>query len=168
MDIDFQVDGPPASDELDNHDVCVIPVEDLPAACVGLQKKIQTYNGNDRTVDISLRGYHQVPTTKQARFLEPLRQLRGVTSVIEYGPGWPSLKDVASAMCGQPFKPNETMAMVGKFINEGDEAAGQAKLELAIARYKAALNTISSRTFEGNEKEEVLVGGRFGGLPAGS
>ena len=166
MDIDFHVDGSSTSDELDNHEVCAIPVEDLPTACVELQKKIQTYTRNNRTVEISLRGYHQVPTTKQARFLEPLRLLRGVASVNEYGPSWPSLKDVAFAMCGQPFKPNETMDMVRTFIKEGDEVMGQAKFELAIARYKAALNTISSRTFEGNEKEEVVVGGRFNGFPA--
>ena len=148
--------------------VCVIPVEDLPAACAKLQYKIRSYTRNDRTVDISLRCYDQVPTSKQARFLEPLRQIRGATSVNGFGPGWPSLQDAVFAMCGQGFSANETMDMVDTLINEGDEVASQGKPELAIARYKAALNTIRGNTFDRDEEEELLVGGRFNGFPAGS
>ena len=166
MDIDFKVDSSPASDEPENRVVCVIPIEDLPAACAELQKKIRTYTGDDRIVDISLRGYDQVPPTKQARFLEPLRELRGATSVNEYGPGWPSLKDVAFAMCGQRFSANETMDMACRLIDEGDDATGQGKTEMAIARYKAALNTICGNILDGNE-EELIVGGRFNGFSAG-
>ena len=147
--------------------VCVIPIEDLPAACAELQKKIRTCTRNNRRVIISLRGYDRVPTTKQARFLEPLWQLRGASFGAAEGLGWPSLEDTASAMRYHYFSVNETMGIVGTLINEGDEATVQGKPELAIARYKAALNTIRGSAFDQNEEEELLVGGCFNGSLAG-
>ena len=53
MEIDFEVGNPPASGDPEKRVVSVIMIEDLPAACVDLQKKIQDYTRVHRTVEIS-------------------------------------------------------------------------------------------------------------------
>ena len=84
------------------------------------------------------------------------------------GPGCPTIKDTTiAAVCGRRFSANETMGMVGTYFDQGDEATSEGKFDLAVAKYKAALITISGNPFDAYENDELLIGGRFTGLQAG-
>lgn len=165
MDITFKVGNLPGSGDPKKRATSVITLEDLPSACADLQKMIKEFVRVSRAVDILVTVSNHISGSKASILLDPLRELNGAAFVEIDGPGCPSLKDsTIAAMSLRPFSANEAMVLVGALMDQGDKAKG--KPELAIAKYKAALDTIRGNPFNEHENSELLVGGRFNGLRA--
>lgn len=161
--------------EITQHQVSVIAVEDLSAACVALQWKMIDHEINDQDVEISvtisphlervsIRSKDGSPATgsKLHKCLEPLRQLRWVHHVVINGCGnGPYLADITVAMCGSLLSAAETMNLVADYINRGDKALFEGADCVAIDRYKDAIKLIHSSSFHDLEIDEILTDGMF-------
>lgn len=157
---------------------CMFMIEDLPAACTFLQSKVDDLDGRS-SIGITVNRRVQAdsdspepgwffPKTKVDQYLGPLCRVHGVNRVEIYGPLHPTDKATTIAsMCGRRPKANEFMRIFGAQFDEGDKASNEGRLWAAIAAYKAALLNLRGSSFDGDENDEQLVGGRFHGRPAG-
>ena len=158
----------------------IIAVEDLPAACVALQRKIFEHDAHSRNVEISIRISPQVGKvsirsrdgspatgTKLHRCLKPLRALRWIYQADINGcENEPYLGDITATMCGNPLSAAETMTLVAEHVNRGDKALVEGAAHAAIDVYKDAINILDSSAFHDLESDEVLQDGMFKGVTA--
>lgn len=160
----------------------VFTVDDLPAACVCLQRLISyPDHHSSKTVNIRVTisssidraegaWYDRRPVagSKLFRCLEPLRRIRDATRVEIYSPGCVSyIDDLETTMCDWQLSVKETMELVVAHFDRGDHHYVSGALRPAIAEYKAALRTLPSGTFDEHAEDEAfedMVGGRFDGL----
>ena len=155
--------------------------DDLPAACVYLQRKIQESNNNSRDAYLrvvacpcmieaaSLLEDHASPKvgTKLSKCLEPLRHLRGASQVDIDGPTSHYTAALIAAITDRRRNAKETMDLVVAHMDRGDQHLLRGASRLAITEYKNGCHTIESRVFDEMETNEELLGGRFHGLLAG-
>ena len=171
----------------------VFTVDDLPAACVCLQRLISgpdnilppvisfpdhriskavnirvTVSSGINRADCAWYDRRPVAGSKLFRCLEPLRRVRHASRVEIYSPGCVSyIDDLEAMMCGWPLSVKETMDLVVAHFDRGDQHYLSGALKPAIAEYKAALRTLPKGTFDEKEEDEAfedMVGGRFDGL----
>lgn len=156
-------------------------LEDLSAACIFLQRRMDRYNSRFQNSNIRVtvcprvvavsngsEGDWLLPKTQASRYLGPLWHVHGATRVEIDGPVDPTYRAATIAsMCGRRLKAKEYMRMVGAQFDEGDKASNEDGLWTAIAAYKAALMTIRGSSFDAEDGYQTLVGGRFHGHLAG-
>ena len=157
----------------------VFTVDDLPAACVCLQRKINQsieaagypYLAFRISPEVERVAYlwdeaWPVPGTQYNKCLEPLRQIRGASQVSvfeERNACYTAILDIVDPQ----LSPKETMDLVAMSWDQGDDQFLAGAFKLAIDEYKAAFHTIQRCAFKRNGLDEEIVGGRFSGLTAG-
>ena len=157
---------------------CMFMIEDLPAACTYIQRRVDdlddrssiriTVNQPLQTDPDTPESHWWLPKSKVSSYLGPLWRIHGVGRVDINGPVHPTYKATTIAsMCGRRLKANEFMRIVGAQFEEGDKASNDGRLWAAISAYKAALLIIRGSTLSADEHDQKLVGGRFQGHPAG-
>lgn len=159
----------------------VFAADDLPTACVYLQRKIQ--ESNNRSGDVYIRvetcppvvetacpfqdGVSSILDTKLRRYLEPLEQIRGASQVdIDGHPGHDAVALIAS-MTDRRRSAREIMDLVAAHFDRGDQYLLDGASEWAITEYKAACRAMERGVFDDMEVNDELFGGRFDGLRAG-
>ncbi|KAL8797319.1 MAG: hypothetical protein Q9195_000473 [Heterodermia aff. obscurata] len=155
-------------------------LDDLPAACVTIQRNIDeavkwsqkvyirivVSSGIDRMEGLS-DDLCPVPGSKLRRCLEPLRQLRDVCQVDLLVDGCPAYADnLANTMCGWRRTAKEIMDLAVTHFDRGDDHFHRKSPKSAIDEYKAALHTIRSGSFDEKEFGREMIGGRFDGFSA--
>ena len=183
MSIDFDAGNrPPIREDgsLAEREVSVFALEDLPFACVYLQRKMPVYTYfsskaklrisiNNRMADTPAATKDTRPAAKSklGRCIDTLSRLRGAGLVKIDGPLSPACEiDTESAMCRYRLTATEVMNMVEAHYDSGDKAWMKDDLESAIAEYKEALCVIRSRKFY-EEYYVTMIGGRFDGYLLG-
>ena len=155
--------------------------DDLPAACVYLQRAIQDLNDNSSDVYIDLETCPCIietacllqddasprVETKLSKCLEPLKHIRGVSQVDMDGPTSHYTAALVAAMTDRRRSAKETMDLIAAHTDRGDHYLLQGASRRAITEYKAGCHAIESRVFDEMETNEELIGGRFNGLLAG-
>ena len=159
----------------------VFPADDLPEACVYIQRKI--YEANDG----SHKAYIYVETcpsvretarllqddasprrgTRLSKCLEPLRQIRGASQVVIDGNTSHYTATLAAAMTDRLHSPNETMSLVSTHFDHGDQYLLSGAPRRALTEYKAACHAIQRGFFDATGVNEEVAGGRYDGLRAG-
>ena len=183
MSIDFDIGNQPRTlwnNRMEMRAVSIFLVEDIPAVCASLQRRVDYYSNGagsrDVNLQISLSSHvgaastllengSPTPGSKLSKCLDPLRQIHGVNNVEISGPV-SSLysSDTIAAMCAQPLNATQTMKLVGTQFDRGNKASTNNQLESAISAYKTALQTIRGSCFDRNGDDDVvLIGGRFHG-----
>ena len=169
-------------DRFDNSGVYmffVFTANDLPAACVYLQRRIQESIDDSRDVYIhmetclciveaaSLLPDDASPKlgTKLSKCLEPLRHIRGADQVDIDGPTSHYTAALIAAMTDRRRSAKENMDMVAAHFDHGDQYLLQGASRRAITEYKTACYAIDSGIFDETGINTELVGGRFHGLP---
>ncbi|KAL8795152.1 MAG: hypothetical protein Q9195_002307 [Heterodermia aff. obscurata] len=159
----------------------VFPADDLPAACVYLQRKIQESNDNSGDVNIRVQTCPSVIETasllqdgaspkvesKLSKCLEPLKQIRGANQVDIDGPTSHYTAALIAAMTDQRRSVKETMDLVAAHFDRGDQYLLEGARRRAITEYKTACLAMEMGVFDETEVNKVLIGGRFHGLLAG-
>ena len=160
--------------------VSVFELEDLPFACVYLQRKTDRdrldsqgpkfhISINNRIADTPAATKDTRPAAKSklGRCIDALSRIRGARNVKIDGPISPFCEvDTESNMCRSRLTATEAMSMVETHHDCGDKAWMKDDLKSAIAEYKAALSVILLSDFRENDYETV-VGGRFDGFLVG-
>ena len=161
MPIDIDAADAPAagaSGSVRDRESCRFMIEDLPAACILLQNKVDDLDGrssiritvkrrNDADLDTPESGW-ALPKSKARQYLAPLWRVHGVDRVEINGPIHPTYKAATIAsMYSRRLRPNDFMSLVGAQFDEGDKAFHEGRLWAAIAAYKAALLTIRGSSF---------------------
>ena len=187
MTIDFDADTQlisTATDPPQQRAISVIALEDLPAACAHLRDKVSEYQRHSQAVKIRIRisphvedppgvlgNESPVPGSNLMKYLEPLRHVRGASSVEIDGPvHHPYLAEFKATMLGNHLRAAELMEHADKHFDQGDDAFSKDNLKIAMAEYKAALSVI--RCFKlgkywDAEFHESVVCGRYRGIWAG-
>ena len=172
----FYMDVPPAE-----RPKIVFLLEDLPAACINLQRKVDWYGRHSPNLDIRITlsphlGHRSsvfqhgfpVPGSKLWECFDPLRNVRGANFVgID---GIASLSHTTSILAKVregPPDPRTFVAMIEARIDQGSQAPLQGDLESTIDLYKATLNTVRARYLDEDEQHQVILGGRFNNCQTG-
>ena len=159
----------------------VFTADDLPAACVYIQRKIHESSDNSHRVYMYVETCPSVVEaarllqddasprrgTKLSKCLEPLRQIRGASQVVIDGNTSHYTTALAAAMTDRRPSPIETMDLVAAHFDRGDQYLLTGAPRRSITEYKAAFQAIQRGVFNGVESNEEVVGGRFNGLSAG-
>ena len=171
--------------ELDSHlgrahtRMALFTVDDLPAACVSIQRKIDdaiqgsghphlTFKINPEIERVTyLRDQASpVPGSQYSKCLEPLGQIRGVSKVSVF-----EERDAcytATLGIGRPqLSAKESMDLVAADWKQAHQHRLAGSFRSAIGGWQAALHTIQRGAFKGDGLNEKMVGGRFDGLSAG-
>lgn len=156
----------------------IFTVNDLPAFCTSV---LSMENGHEEHIrntplriiinsdiqDTLREGKDGVPNpqTKLAWLLNPLRQLHSFQTVHIYDPGSESYKmGITASICSIRPTAKDTMGRLEIACAEGDDAHRNGNLLLALSKFKAGLDIISSGFLDFTVESEVLDGGLFAGL----
>ena len=174
MTIDYQAEEAPAT-ELRN--IFIITLQDLPATCARLQRKANEYpqdvkicvSFGSHVLAVSRASKNGLPVsgTKLHQCLDGLTHIRGVQDV-EIGEmeAFPNRNAIIASICGPQLGVTETLTLIAVYIDKGDKASASGAIDTAIREYKSAIHLIRGRTLKKNERDNVIVGGRFHGLTA--
>ena len=159
----------------------VFTADDLPAACVYLQRKIWESNDSSGNAYIRVRTYPCVIETGclplddappkleiiRSKCLEPLMQIRCANQVDIDGPTSDGTAALIAAMTDRRLRPREILDLVASHLDRGDQYVLRGAFRRAITEYKAGCHTIEMHVRWGVELNSKLVGGQFHGLVAG-
>lgn len=162
-----------ATSHLDRDKISVFAFEDLPAACVGINRYRREYPDGETYCTINVnpstcyqradRWWMTNPRVKQC--MDSLSQIRGCSFAEVHGPLSPSSRTaVQASMCSRRLNAIEIVEQLELHYNRGDELRLQNEFELAIGEYKAALCVIDGHYDPSLRLHTVFVGGRFNGL----
>ena len=166
----FYADVPP-----DERPRIVFLLEDLAAACISLQRKVDWYGRHSPNLDIRITLSPQlrhissafqhgfpVPGSKLWKCFDPLRNLRGASFMGIDGLASPShTTSTLAKMREGPPDPRTFVAMIEVRMDRGGQALLQGDIESSIDLYKATLNTVQARSLDEDERHQVILGGRF-------
>ena len=147
----------------------VITNDDLPAACVFLQRKINESIQEGRPANVSFKitpdiervawlwdEAWPVPGTQYSKCMEPLRQLRGASHVTITEER--NACNTATLGIGDPpLSAKETMELVAIHSSNGDHHFRAGAFRPAIEEYRACIRIIQSCAFKEDELEEEMV-----------
>ncbi|KAG7008263.1 hypothetical protein G7Y79_00006g018830 [Physcia stellaris] len=174
MTIEYQDEEAPAT-EL--RKVFVITIQDLPAICARLQRKANEYpqhvkirvSFGSHVMAVSKASKNGLPRTgtKLHQCLNALTHIRGVQDVeIDGMEASFNQHAIKASICGPQLGVTETLTLIAVYIDKGDKASASGAIDNAIDEYKSAIHIIRGRTLKKNERDNVIVGGRFHGLTA--
>ena len=174
MTIDYQAEEAPATELLN---ISIITIQDLPAICARLQRKANEYPQHVRirvsfgshVMALSKASKNGLPRTgtKLHQCLNALTHIRGVQNVeIDGMEAFPNRHAILASICGPQLGVTETLTLIAVYIDKGDKASASGAIDRAINEYKAAIHIIRGRTLKKNERDMVIVGGKFQGLTA--
>ena len=146
---------------------------DLPILCAMMTR--DTYDLQSPTLNIRMgerfhgKGGPEVAKNYFKTLLPCLKHVRGFVEVNIQGlPDHPLLVDTTVvSMCSGWRSAAEIMNSVSDAIYRATTALDEGKHQLAITGYKIALSILRGSCFTDSESSQVLVHGRYDGLPAG-
>ena len=158
--------------------IAVITADDLPAACVFLQRKINDSIQEGRSAQLAFTispdietvawlwdEAWPVPGTQYSKCMEPLRQLRGASHVTITEDR--NACDTATLAIGDPqLSAKETMDLVASYAENGDHYFFADAFRPSIEEYRTCIRIIQSCAFKEDELGERMVCRRFEGLSA--
>ena len=154
-------------------------VDDLPAACVSIQRKINdaiqglghphlTFRINPEIERVAYLGDQAwpVPGSQYSKCLAPLGQLRGVSKVSVFEER-DACYTATLGIGGPQLSAKESMDLVVAHGDQAHQHRLDGSFRSAIDGWQTALGTIRRRAFEEDGLNEQMVGGHFDGLSAG-